>query len=238
MIGNTELLAILAILLFVIFLLFAILASRKSQEEKISQTQALGFEPLVEPPPELMTHLEELYHNEGNQTLKLRNLYQRREFDRDLYLFDLVNTHNENTSMGTGVFGVISRQLALPRFSLASLPPLDTQRILGNLMDKILDKFFDWAGKHQGLIRVEFPDQPDFDEKFVVFDRDEYALRDLFSGTNARALPGSKLPFQLAGADDFLTIDYSYTSSHDNQDSDLRTQYQQFLDLVRTFEER
>lgn len=238
MIGNTELLIILAILLFVIILLFAIRYSGKSRGEKTIQAQILGFEPLVEPPPQLMSRLEKLYHNEGKQTLELRNLYHRREFDRDLYLFDLVNTHNEDASMGREVFGVISRQLALPRFSLASLPPLDTQRMLGNLMDKMLDKLFDWAGKHQGFIRVEFPDQPEFDERFVVFGRDDYAIRNLLSGVNTSTLSRSKTPLQLAGSGDFLTIDYSYTNSLNNQNSDLRTQYQQFMDLVQTFEEK
>lgn len=106
MIGNTELLTILSILLFVIIL---IRASRKSGEEKTIQAHAQGFEPLAEQPPELLARLEELFQNQHNKKVELRNLYHQREFDRDLYLDDLVNTHHEDTSSGTEVFGVISR---------------------------------------------------------------------------------------------------------------------------------
>lgn len=106
MIGNTELLTILSILLFVIIL---IRASRKSGEEKTIQAHAPRFEPLAEQPPELLARLEELFKNQPNKKVELRNLYHQREFDRDLYLDDLLNTHHEDTSSGTEVFGVISR---------------------------------------------------------------------------------------------------------------------------------
>lgn len=105
-------------------------------------------------------------------------------------------------------------------------------------MSKIFAKFFDWVGKYQELTRVEFPDQPGFDEKFVVFRGDKYALRNLFSGTIARDLSRSMTPFQLAGSGNFLAIDYSSISSLKSQESILRTQYQEFLNLVQTFEER
>jgi len=238
MIGNTELLTILSILLFVVIFIFLIRASRKSGEEKTIQAHAPRFEPLAEQPPELLARLEELFQNQHNKKVELRNLYHQREFARDLYLFDLVNTHHEDTSSGTEVFRVISHQLTLPRFSLSSFPPLDTQRMLGNLMDKMLTKFFDWVGKFQRLTRVEFPDQPGFDEKFVVFGGDKYTLRKLFSGTIARDLSRSMTPFQVSGSGNFLTIDYSSISSPINQESILRTRYQEHLNLVQPFEER
>lgn len=109
MIGNTELLTILSILLFVIIFIFLIRASRKSGEEKTIQAHAPRFEPLAEQPPELLARLEELFKNQPNKKVELRNLYHQREFDRDLYLDDLVNTHHEDTSSETEVFGVISR---------------------------------------------------------------------------------------------------------------------------------
>lgn len=105
-------------------------------------------------------------------------------------------------------------------------------------MSKIFAKFFDWVGKYQELTRVEFPDQPGFDEKFVVFGGDKYALRNLFSGTIARDLSRSMTTFQLAGSGNFLTIDHSSISSPKNQESILRTRYQELLNLVQPFEER
>ena len=155
-----------------------------------------------------------------------------------MYLFDLLDTTSEDSWRGTDVFGVISRNLALPRFSLITMPSTNREGMLGNLMGKILDKVFTWAANFQRLSRVEFPDQPEFDDRFVVFGRAEYAVRTLFSGSVASGLYNNKLPLQLAGSGDFLTVETAHTTPPKDQNQDLRDLYQICLDLVRLFEER
>lgn len=238
MIGVSVLLAIGAILIFVLFVLFAIRSTKKNREEKIIRARQLGFEPVAEVPQDLQRRIEDLYGNKRNRTLEIRNLHQRREWEQDLYLFDLLDTADEDTRMGTDVFGVISRNLALPRFSLITMPSIGGEGMLGNLMDKILDKVFAWAANFQGLSRVEFPDQPGFDDRFVVFGRDEYAVKTLLSESVASGLYNNKLPLQLAGLGDFLTLETAHTTPSKDQDQDLRDLYQACLDLVRLFEER
>ncbi len=231
MIGVSVLLAIGVILIFV---LFAIRSTKKNREEKIIRARQLGFEPVAEVPQDLQRRIEDLYGNKRNRTLEIRNLHQRREWEQDLYLFDLLDTTDEDTRMGTDVFGVISRNLALPRFSLITISSIGGEGMLGNLMDKV----FAWAANFQGISRVEFPDQPGFDDRFVVFGRDEYAVKTLLSESVASGLYNNKLPLQLAGLGDFLTLETAHTTPAKDQDQDLRDLYQACLDLVRLFEER
>ena len=238
MIGVSVLLAIGAILIFVLFVLFAIRSTKKNREEKIIRARQLGFEPVAEVPQDLQRRIEDLYGNKRNRTLEIRNLHQRREWEQDLYLFDLLDTADEDTRMGTDVFGVISRNLALPRFSLITMPSFGGDGMLGNLMEKILDKVFAWAANFQGLSRVEFPDQSGLDDRFVVFGRDEYAVKTLLSESVASGLYNNKLPLQLAGLGDFLTLETAHTTPAKDQDQDLRDLHQACLDLVRLFEER
>lgn len=238
MIGVSELLVIGVILTSVLFVLFAIRSTKKNREEKITRARQLGFDPVAEIPQDLQRRIEDLYGNEKDKTYEIRNLHHRRELEQDLYIFDLLDTTSEDSWRGTDVFGVISRNLALPRFSLITMPSIDSEGMLGNLMDKILDKVFTWAANFQGLTRVEFPDQPELNERFVIFGRNENAVRTLFSGSTASSLHNIKLPVRLAGSGDFLTVETAHTTPPKDQSQEFRKLYQVCLDLVRLFEER
>ena len=238
MIGVSELLIIGIILIFILFVLFAIQATKRTREEKNLRARQLGFEPVVEIPQDLQSRIEDLYQNEKDRTLEIRNLHHRREWEQDLYLFDILDTSDEDSWMGRDVIGVISRNLALPRFSLITIPEFGKDGVLGNLMEKILDKVFKWAANFQRLSRVEFPDQPGFDDRFVVYGRDEHDVRTLFSGSTASGLSNNRLPLKLAGSGDFLIVETAHTTPPKDQYQDLRDLYQACLDLVRLFEER
>ncbi|MCJ7716978.1 MAG: hypothetical protein MUO54_10735, partial [Anaerolineales bacterium] len=175
--GTTELVALLVILVFAALLLMAIRTSRKIREQKTAQASSLGFEALGTVPDDLMSRVNNLFRNQHAQSFSITELYHQHDFERELYVFDLDSTHQQDTEMGSEIFGVISRQLALPRFSLTSLPALNTDSILGNLMDIALDKVLDIAEKYQGLKRIDLPEQYGGENQFVVFGQDEYAVR-------------------------------------------------------------
>ena len=103
-------------------------------------------------------------------------------------------------------------------------------------MDKILDKVMDLAAKYQDLNRIEFPENPGFDEKIVVFGRDEIAVGNLFSRMSLDFLTPGKTPIQLNGSGDCLTVDGSFTVSSKDQEMNLENLFQLTEDLVRAFE--
>ncbi len=238
--AQPELLAILVILVFAGIAVLMIRASKKSQEEKRSRAIKLGFEPLEEVPTGLLSRLEQLQQRSENQVLEVRNLSHQQGLDRDLYLLDLVDTDDEDTWLATDMIAVISPQLALPRFTLTSLPPINTDRMLGNLMDKMLDKFFDWAAKYQRLTRVSFPGNPAFDNKYIVYGRDPQALQRLFSGFRASYLVSLKLPIMMAGSGDFLTLEAGFPERNTQQtkQGSLKRLYQETGELIRLFEQQ
>jgi hypothetical protein len=85
---------------------------------------------------------------------------------------------------------------------------------------------------------VEFPENPEFDDRFVVFGRDEYAVRDLLSGSVGSAIYQNEFLIHLAGSGDILTLDTSYFFPTRDQNKTIRDIYTIFLDLIQVFEER
>ena len=233
-----AMLAALVILVFVGIVLLMFRASKKYQAEKSLQAQSLGFEPVGEIPAELLNRVEDLYKNKNNPTLEIENLYQRSELDSVIYLFDLIGTDNEDSTLGTEIFGVISKELALPRFSLTTIPAFARQGGIGALMDKLMDKVMDMAAKHQELSRIEFPDRPSFDDQCIVFGNDEHAVRDLMKHINLDRYSREYVPLHIAGLGDFLTVDFSYISSGNDPKNLLETQYRGLGEIIRWFERK
>jgi hypothetical protein len=229
-------LALLVILVFAGLLLLAIRQTRISREETARRAGRLGFEGPLETPPELIQRVEEIYRSEGNPTLEVRNVYQRIEFDRSLYIFDVIGTDDEDTTLGTEVMGVISSRLALPRFSLTTIPSFSREAGIGALMDKLMDKVLDLAAKSQDLSRFEFPEKPGFDESCILFGRDEAAARRLIDRVSWDDLTRGRNFWNFQGSGDFLAVDYGLTLSTDDKEKHLDELYRVTTELTRRLE--
>ena len=229
-------LALLVLLIFVGIVLLMFRAVKKDRIQRTFQAQKLGFVPVAEIPAELLNRVENLYKTERNPSLEIHNLYHRRELDRNLYLFDLIGTDDEDTTLGIEMFGVISKELALPRFSLTSIPYFNRQSGFGALMDKMLDKVMDLAAKSQDLNRIEFPGDPRFDDHYIVFGRDENAVRTLISSVSWDYLTREKTPLLINGSGDFLTVDYSISTTSENKEKSLEALYRATTDLTSRLE--
>jgi hypothetical protein len=229
------LMAIAVILIFAGIVYAIIRTSRKSHQIKLQQLSYLGFQLLEEPHPTLQDRVEQVYRLRGKGEISLRDVYYRRELDQDLYIFDMINTSGDDSEMGTEVFGVISRELALPRFSITTLPGFSKEGLVGSMMDKLLDKVMDLAGRYQGFSRLEFPDQPGLDDRFVIFGQDEYALRELVSRISLPSLQQDSLIYTVAGSGDFLTVDFNYSSSAETHKMNLDSRYRYFRQIVNIF---
>jgi len=232
-----EFLAAGVILIFGIIIYLMILSSRRQQNEQEYQLRQLGFEPLETSPPELERRVEELYQTSRSREIDLWSVYHRRDLDGDQYLFNAADTREESSELGSEVFGLISNQLALPRFSLITVPAFDRSSLIGGLMDKLLDSVMAYAEKHLGLRRIEFPDQPEMDDLVIVFGRDPDAVRDMLDRVGTAALRNTDLPVQIAGSGDFLTVDFSTASSLNQAGQGLATSYQIFTQISRNFME-
>ncbi len=232
-----ELLALGVLFLFGTIVYLMIRASRRERNELANQLSQLGFELLENAPPELERRVKELNQTDKDQEIKLWQIYYRRELDRDLYLFDVVDTREEGSELGSEVFGIISNRLALPRFSLITLPDFDQAGLIGSLMDKLLEKVMSYAERRLQLQRIEFPDRPELDDRMILFGRNPPALREMLDRIGGQILRSTQLPVQIAGSGDFLTMDFSASSSLNQLEEDLASKYQTFVQISRVFME-
>lgn len=232
---KPELIALMVILLFVTVFLLVIRTNKKMSAEKTHQSTTLGFQAVTSSPTNLLARAENLFQRNDKQSIFIDNVFSRKELDQELYIFDIHNSQSEDSEMGSEVFGVISSELALPRFSMTTLPGFDRDSLMGSLMDKLLDKVLSMAEKYQGMTRIEFPDNSDFGEAVIVFGEDQAAVRDLLQGIHIRSITDKSSPLHIAGIGDFLTVDFSMTSTMNNSERDLISQYQQFSQIKRSF---
>ena len=230
-----QLLALGVILIFGLIVYFAIRTSRRQQLEADYQLQQLGFHPLESSPPELESRVEELYQTKGEREIEIWRIYHHRELDQDLYLFDAVDTRGDSSEVGSGVFGLISPSLALPRFSMVTLPGFNPDSLIGGLMDKLLDKVMDYAEGYLQLERVDLSDRPDLADQLVVFGRNPSAVREMLDRIGIYSLIKTTMPMQIAGSGDFLTVDFSMPSNPNQPEDDLAARYQTFVEITRRF---
>jgi hypothetical protein len=230
-----ELLAVGVILLFGLILFLVIRTSRRQQLAFDHQLQQLGFQALETPPPELERRVAELYQTRAEREIELWRVYHRRELDQDLYVFDAVDISGDSSDVGSAVFGMISRNLALPRFSMVTMPDFDRDSLIGGLMDKILDKVLDYAEGYLQLERIEFPDRPELDDQIMLFGRNPAAVREILDRVGLYSLTREKMSLQIAGSGDFITVDFTMPSSADLPDQGLVSRYQTFVEISRKF---
>lgn len=231
-----ELLALGVVLIFGLLLFFAIRTSRQQQLDQENQLRGLGFTALESPPPELERRVGEIYQTQGEREIQLGQVYHRRELDQDLYFFD-ADTSGDSSELGSEIFGMISSRLALPRFSLVTLPDFDRDSLIGGLVDKLLDSVMSFAEGYLQLERIEFPDRPELDDQVLLFGRDPSTVREMIDRVGIYSLRSTKLPLQIAGSGDFLTVDFSTTINPDQPDQDLASRYQTFIHIARSFRE-
>jgi hypothetical protein len=230
-----ALLALGVIFIFAAILFLMIQSSRRMKAEKTHQTQVLGFELVETPSADLASRSEELFRKRDQGAIYLENIYTRSKLDGELFIFDYGDYQGDDSELGSEVFGIISSELALPRFSISTLPGFNPDSLLGELMEKLLDKVLAAAEKYLGMQRVEIPDWPEYDNQLVVFGQDPDAVQDLLRRVGPSILLRSNWMMHIAGSNDFLTVDFNSSSESSVSDNDLISQYNLFTDLYSAF---
>lgn len=171
-----------AALLMALIVVLTVQGKQKTQEASKKRVRSLGFHLLEEVPLRLQQRMDQLVSRGSGNRLELRTVYQQQGFDQDFYLVDVKEHGDDQTSwMGPETMVVISPRLALPRFTLISLPEVGEGGAVEGLAEKMLDQVVQWLGKSRGLNRVTFPDQPEFQRRFGLLARNEQSVRRFFS---------------------------------------------------------
>jgi len=228
-------LALLVILVFAALLLLAIRASRKQAALKTHQALTLGYEEVTSRPSQLISRAESLYKRAEYQSIQIDQVFSKRAGNQEFFIFDISDTNKDDGDLGSEVFGVISSQLALPHFSLTTLPGFDSGSLIGGLMEGLLNKVLSVAEKYHGLKRIELPDRLDFDQQVIVFGKDQVVVSDLLEGVDLRSITRIAIPIHITGVDDFLTVDFSQMGSFKDPQNDLIAQHREFTRIARYF---
>jgi hypothetical protein len=184
----TLLIALAVVALIVIAIagaiIWAVIATRRRRTEREDDLAALGFEPIASPPSALCNALAALQSSTQGQTTTVRNLYRRPTPDGELYLFDIEGGDGGRIWLGAGTLAALIPGLDAP--SLVLLP--NTPEASQGLAQAALQRALDLVGGMSGMARIPFPDDIEFDERFVVMGDDESAVRTFLTGARRTAL--------------------------------------------------
>ena len=127
---------------------------------------ALGFTPLDPPPDELRERVAALQPHRSQ--IMLRCVFGRPSTSGHAYLFDSIDAENDDASfMTSGVLAIASKALRSPAFTVLPRPEARGSGSLGSLMDGMLELTYALLA-NRGLVRVPVPDDPEFEQRFVV----------------------------------------------------------------------
>lgn len=232
---QPELLALLVILVFAVIFLLVFRAGRRQAAEKKHQALTLGFEEVTSRPDQLISRVETLYKRGQERGIRIDQVYAKRDGEEEFFIFDVDDANDEDSQLGSEVFGVITSQLALPHFSLTTLPGFSGSSLLGGIMETLLEKVLAVAEGYLQMSRIEFPNRPEIDDQLVVFGKDEGAVRELLERIPLDMITRIKSPLHISGVDDFLTVDFSQMGSIKDQENDLISQHGEFTRIARYF---
>jgi len=123
----------------------------------------------------------------------------------------------ENSWLGAQMLGIVSPSLHLPRFMLQPRITLKQPGKLTAYLANLADKVVDWAATQSGLVRFSFADQLTFEERLVVFGRDEVEVRRFLSDSCLAQLASLERPYKIEAAGDMFTIVKEVDPSHINK---------------------
>jgi hypothetical protein len=174
-------------------ILWIIRSQRKERETKLRISQSLGFSPM-QPTPEILRKIAHLYHavrtdrnNPDEDKYQLENVATKRMPNCDLFIFDLVDTSGSETSYPEQqAIAVVSPHLNLPAFLIFPKADIDSSlTTLGN-------RFLGWVISKLGNV-VEFPQYPEFGNKYLVSSPDPEGTRQFLDESRLHHLATTRL---------------------------------------------
>lgn len=194
----------LVIGLFALIVTWMILAERKSRAAQRQALQSLGLAAVDPPPGDLAQKIAQLYRairkhhrHAANDRYELRNVFGKRLHHGEMYIFDLVNTSGDEDSVTESqAVAMVSPHLNLPPFMI--VPKSDIPGLTSDLGNKLLG----WVVERFGNL-VEFPQAPEFTQRYLVSSPEPDAVRQFLDETRLRRLAKTRLVGVHASGDIF-----------------------------------
>jgi hypothetical protein len=232
--NTNTLIGILVVLGFILFFGWMIVwmarSTKQQKKERADMAAMLGFQPVLKPDyVTLKSRLAHINPKHVNNYIELRDVFIRHIPEGDLYLYDLWDTSGDSSNV------IQDRALALvvtgkqfPRFVIS------TRLSMPGMLAQFANKVISWAVGYQMTI-FDFPEEPDFNEHFVVAGEDELEVRNLLNSSILHRIKGHEWIFLAGGGD---TLEYSpqfekYTGKKDI--NYLSTRINSALDVMRLF---
>jgi hypothetical protein len=224
---NSILIAFGVLAFFAFILYLGIRSGRADSDNKRQLAQMLGFT-IIEPDEGLNEKISNLYqHKSQNKKYQFRHVSCKMLPDGEMLLFDLIETSGEDDSITEQqAVAIISPQLELPGFMLH--PKVDAEKyFIGGLANKMIR----WATTFVGE-PVDFPEFPEFQNKYIVSSLDPEPVRRYFDSSLAQALARTSMYRVYACGDTFTFSQLSTQVKAPNRES-LSQRINQALDVYR-----
>jgi hypothetical protein len=227
---STPVIALAIVGLVAFFIYTGVQHVKRKSEERRAALRSLGFEPMAPADRGVLDAVVDLCRRFKGDSYRVDNVLQRKGSDHRLLLFDLHDNSGENHH--PGLLAVMSRRLALPRFTL--YPRLEMEGRLAAFANTLLEKVVG----HQGRM-VSFPHHPAFDRRYFVRAQDEDEIHRFLDAERLDALAPKQYLVIEAGGDAF-TVDRIRLSgrARGSDLADVAERVEEAEGLLRLFSKR
>lgn len=217
------------VLIFVAISTFLIVSNHRDKKRRHQLAQSLGFTP-IEPDAVLTECISQLYRRQGkSSTYELHNVFRKILPDGEMILFDLVETSgNQDSNPEQQAIAVISHYFNLPPFMI--FPKADTKGVVTDMANKVLE----WVISKVGT-PLEFPEVPEFEERYLLTSPDEAGTRHFFNSSILRRIAQTRLLVINAGGEIFTLSQLDPSRNTFNQDK-LSEMVKQAMDIYVIFQ--
>ena len=227
------LLTISILIFFGIVVVYTFSASRKDKKRRFAVATNLGFKPVTESEySDVLSHLASVNPRLGKSFMEMRNVFVKIIPEGSLYLYDLWNNGGEGSNLVQNQSILLAIPgINLPRFMISSKANMaELPGVLANLANRLIAWVF-----QNSLIIIDFPEFPEFNQRYTVATEDPVAMRKFLDSYVASrlSLPRDLL---LAGGNDSLVCSSASIQRHNSpEDADLSRRIDNALSTMRIF---
>lgn len=226
-------LAIIATFTMVAVIAFVIISDRREKKRRFDDAAALGLQPVPNSEfPGIKQLLADVNPRFGKSYMELRYVFTKEIPEGKLFLYDLWDISGEdNTLLHKQSVLLVVPGINLPTFVISVRVQIPGAP--GMLMN-FANKMMTWSMQHT-LPAVEFPEYPEYNQKFNTFTNDPDRLRNILDGSTLGRLAMQKDLF-LAGGKGSLVYAPNLNQRNDDRNNDeLINRINSALSIMRIF---
>ncbi len=190
------------------FLVFRFFTRRKKPVVKEPLSMAdLGFSAIPFPEADFKMAITRLHHKYSGQQLAVADVFQKVVDQEYVYILDLEDqAEKDHFFLARDMVAIRSPEFDLPRMTI--MTRLKAMGGLGNLMDRFVSRHSNWESNLQGLIQLDYDNNPIISQRYLIFStaESEELVRLLLSDTRLNFLAGLDTNYVIDTQGDTLTI--------------------------------